>query len=560
VSTTVTVTAILSALLGGIGLFLLGMWLMTEGLKLAAGATLKRVLASWTDSPTRALVTGAGLTATLQSSSAVTVATVGFVNAGLLTLSQAVWVIYGSNVGTTMTGWIVALTGIEIRLDAYALPAIGLGMLLRLSNPGSRRAAYGQALAGFAIFLLGIQALKTGFSSLAANVDFSTLPQNGWLAVAVYFGIGAFLTFLIQSSSATTVISISAAAAGVIPIEHAAVVIIGADLGTSSTAALSALGATANARRAAASHVVLNVVTAMFAVTMLASLVAVARGIQQLLSLPSDAGVTVAIFSTTFNVAGVLLMIPFTRAMVRVLERRFVSQEDDLARPKHFDATLLEVPELAVRGLLLELQRLGHACLDLVAETSGFVRRGSEAMQRRRAGIETLAGQVRSVIGKLNRARLSADVADDVPALLRALQHYEEIVDLALDARPLASLPSDWFAELRPRFAEATRVALQATDTSLPGFDLVRMRAALEEAGSVYEHLKARLLDAAADATVSVAIMDEHMQDIARLHRATERAAKAAERIAPHLSCETPVTDAGAPAAIQAESAGTSDE
>ena len=516
---------------------------MTEGLKLAAGAALRRVLASWTDSPARALATGAGLTATVQSSSAVTVATVGFVNAGLLTLNQAVWVIYGSNVGTTMTGWIVALTGIEIRLDAYALPAVGLGMLLRISNPGSRRASYGQALAGFAVFLLGIQALKTGFSSLAANVDFTALPGEGALAVAVYFAIGVALTLLIQSSSATTAISISAAAAGVIPVEHAALVIIGADLGTSSTAGLAAIGATANARRAAASHVLLNVVTAVFAVTMLSSLIAAARTFQELLSLPANAGVTVAVFSTTFNVVGVILMIPFTRALVRALERRFVSKDDDLARPKHLDATVLEVPELAVRGLLLEMQRLGRASLDLAAETASFPRRSREAMAGRRAGIESLAAHVRAVVGKLNRARLSADVADDVPALLRALQHYEEVADLALEARPLAALEAAWLADLRPRFAEATRAALESTDTAEPAFDPARMRGALEEADGVYEALKARLLDAAADGTVSVAVMDEHVQDIARLHHAVERAAKAAGRIAPHLGRERAVRE-----------------
>lgn len=537
----------LSALLGGIGLFLLGMWLMTDGLKLAAGAALKRVLASWTDSPFRALVTGAGLTATVQSSSAVTVATVGFVNAGLLTLIQAVWVIYGSNVGTTMTGWIVALTGIEIRLDVYALPAIGIGMLLRVSNPGSRRAAYGQALAGFAVFLLGIQALKTGFATLAENVDFSVLPADGWLAVAAYFSIGVVLTFLIQSSSATSAISISATAAGVIPVEHAALVIVGADLGTSSTAALSALGATANARRAAASHVVLNVVTAAFAVVTLTGLVAAARMVQQALALPADAGVTVAIFSTTFNVVGVLLMVPFTRSMVRALERRFLSQDEDLARPRHLDATLLEVPELAVRGLLLEVQRLGRACLEIAANSTGIDGRDDASMRRRQSGIDALADQVRGVVGRLNRARLSADVADDVPALLRALQHYEEVSDLAINGRPQGQLSAPWFRELRPRFAEATRAALESCDTSAPTFNAADMRRALDEAERTYEDLKARLLEAAADATVAVAVMDEHMQDIARLHRATERAAKAADRIAPHLHRERAETPAIGP-------------
>lgn len=150
------IAALLGALAGGIGLFLLGMWLMTDGLKLAAGEALRRTLETGTRSPLRGLAAGTGLTAIVQSSSAVTVATVGFVNAGLLTLTQAVWVVYGSNVGTTMTGWIVAATGIQVRLDAYAL------------------------------------------------------PQEGLAATAVFFAIGIVLTVLIQSSSATTAIALTA--------------------------------------------------------------------------------------------------------------------------------------------------------------------------------------------------------------------------------------------------------------------------------------------------------------------------------------------------------------
>lgn len=136
-----SVLAQLGAFVGGIGLFLLGMWLMTDGLRVAAGNALRQALARGTRTSARGLMAGIGLTAAVQSSSAVTVASIGFVNAGLLTLTQAVWVIYGSNIGTTMTGWIVAVTGIQVRLDTYALPLIGVGMLIRLTGAGSKRAA-----------------------------------------------------------------------------------------------------------------------------------------------------------------------------------------------------------------------------------------------------------------------------------------------------------------------------------------------------------------------------------------------------------------------------------
>jgi phosphate:Na+ symporter len=530
-----TVFEIISTLLGGIGLFLLGMWLMTDGLKLAAGALLRNVLAKSTHTPLRGIATGAGLTATVQSSSAVTVATVGFVNAGLLTLLQAVWIIYGSNIGTTMTGWIVALTGVEIKLDAYALPVIGVGMLIRLSKPHSKSAAYGQALAGFALFLLGIQALKTGFSDVATGVDFSALPQGGLSAVAVYFGIGVVLTFLVQSSSATSAIAISATAAGMVPVEHAALVIIGADLGTSSTAALSALGATSNARRAAGGHVVLNVVTAAFAVAFLGVLIPAASWLQGVLSLPSGPGVTVAMFSSMFNVVGVLLMIPFTKPMVRMLEGRFASSEEDLARPRHIDATVLEVPELAVRGLGLEVQRLGSACLELASESTGGVQADGERLARKEKAIKMLAEEIRAGVSGLNRARLSKDVADDVPALLRALQHYEEVLDLAVAGTSVRPVRVDWYANLHASLVEKVRAAFAASDTSADTFEEDRMMRMRAEADAVYETMKAKLLEAAADREIAVADMDDRIEEIARMHRAVERATKAASRLAPHL-------------------------
>ena len=135
--------SLIGAFIGGLGLFLLGMALMTDGLKIAAGRTLRDILGRWTRTRLRGLLAGALVTSMVQSSSAVTVATIGFVNAGLLTLAQAVWVIFGANVGTSMTGWLVALVGFHVRIDALALPLLGLGMLLRITGADRRRGAIG---------------------------------------------------------------------------------------------------------------------------------------------------------------------------------------------------------------------------------------------------------------------------------------------------------------------------------------------------------------------------------------------------------------------------------
>jgi phosphate:Na+ symporter len=521
---------LISTFAGGIGLFLLGMWLMTEGLRLGAGGALRQVLERWTHSPARGLASGIGLTAIVQSSSAVTVATVGFVNAGLLTLAEAVWVIYGANVGTTMTGWIVAATGVEVKLDVYALPLVALGMFMRLRGAGTRTAAYGQALAGFALFLLGIQTLKANFSELAQVVDFAALPSSGPVAGMLYLGIGIVITLLVQSSSATVVITLSAASAGVIPPPLVALVIIGANLGTSSTAAIAAVGATAEARRVAASHVLFNLVTTVFAVASLPWLLPMVVAAQAVLGLPEGAPVTLALFATTFNVIGVVLMLPLTRPMVRFLQRRFTTDADNLARTQHLDATLLGVPDLALQALLRELQRLGGHALHAAAEAAGPA--GPDAAARRTgAALRTLAAGIRRHAAQVNRTAMSEEAAAALAPLLRALQHYEEVLDLALRRSGAEVEPTAEYARAREAYAAAVRAVFAACDTAREGFAAPAMEAAATEAARIYVELKERLLRGAALGELPMVEMDAHMREIGDLQDAVERAVKAAQRV-----------------------------
>jgi phosphate:Na+ symporter len=161
--------ALLGALLGGVGLFLLGMRLMTDGLKLSAGPALRHILGQWTLTPAHGLAAGVLVTALVQSSSAVTVATIAFVNAGLLSLAQSIGVIYGANLDTTMTSWLVALVGFRVDLRAVALPLIGIGVALRIAGSRSRGAGLGDALAGFGLCFLGVEVLQGGFADLGRS-------------------------------------------------------------------------------------------------------------------------------------------------------------------------------------------------------------------------------------------------------------------------------------------------------------------------------------------------------------------------------------------------------
>jgi phosphate:Na+ symporter len=167
--------ALIGPLVGGLGLFLLGMGMMSDGLRLAAGAALQHILGVATRTRWHALGSGMLVTALVQSSSAMTVATIGFVNAGLLGLAPALWVLFGANLGSTMTGWLVAVLGLKFKIDALALPLVGVGVLLRLTGSGRRHGAVGTAVAGFGLLFLGISLLQQAFTGLAGQLS---LPQG----------------------------------------------------------------------------------------------------------------------------------------------------------------------------------------------------------------------------------------------------------------------------------------------------------------------------------------------------------------------------------------------
>lgn len=341
------------AVLGGVGLFLLGMWLITEGLKVAAGASLERLLASWTRNRLRGLLSGTLLTALVQSSSAVTVAALGFVNSGLLRFERAVWVIFGSNLGTTLTAWVVALIGVKFKIDVLALPLVGVGALLRVFAPSDRYRNLGMALAGFGILFMGIDVLSGGFENLGSQF---TVPEGAALVWLVLAGI--VLTSLMQSSSATVALVLTALAGGLLGFREAAAMVIGANVGTTSTALIATLGATANARRLAIAHVLFNLLTGVMAYLLIGPLLAVVAVVAGVTGLEQDPAAQLALFHTTFNLLGILLMWPVEPLMSRFLLSRFKERQHSLAKLQFLDRNLIALPDAARAALAQEMERL----------------------------------------------------------------------------------------------------------------------------------------------------------------------------------------------------------
>lgn len=353
-------SALLSAA-GGLGLFLLGMGLMTEALRSLAGNRLRRALLRFTRSAWSGAAAGAIGTALVQSSSATTVATVGFVSAGLLSFQASLGIIFGANVGSTGLGWLVALLGIKFELAGVMLPLVLVGAGLRLLGRG-RQALLGQALAGMALLFVGIAALQQALAGQGLLLDpgrFDAATPLGRLQLVL---LGLFSTVITQSSGAGVATTLAALAAGVIGLPQACALVIGMDVGTTVTALMASIGASLSARRTAAAHVIFNLFTAVGAFLLLPAYLALLRlGWPALIERDPEFGLTA--FHSGFNLLGVLLVLPFTapfaaliRRLVRPGEGRLI---DDLAdTPPADPAAAISQARHSLEPCLLELLQL----------------------------------------------------------------------------------------------------------------------------------------------------------------------------------------------------------
>ena len=414
---------LLGSIIGGLGLFLLAIGMMTEGLKLAAGNALRTLLAKWSKTPFRGVVSGAAMTALVQSSSAVTVASLGFVNAGLLSMRHALGIVYGANIGTTMTGWLVAIVGFKLNIQAVALPMIGVGMILKLLKPNSRLASVGIAIAGFGLFFVGIDSLKTAFEGIVSTFDLSQFKAEGVEGFLMYLVIGFVMTVLTQSSSASIALTITAATSGMVGIYAAGAMVIGANIGTTSTAMFASIGATSSAKRVAAAQVVFNVATAVVAALILPLLFGLIHWVTAVAEIDADPGITLAIFHTLFNLLGVALIFPLNDRLASFLEQRFVSLEEEASKPKHLDKNIAQTPDLAVNALILELLSVSDRFLHVYPKL--FSQQSSEitAVENDIHGVEALCQHISQFIVDVERAALSEETTKALASLMR-VEHY----------------------------------------------------------------------------------------------------------------------------------------
>lgn len=553
---------IAGALLGGLGLFLLAVTMITDGLKLAARDTLKDILGRYTSTPLRGVASGLLVTAVVQSSSAVTVATIGFVNAGLLNLGQSLGVVYGANIGTTMTGWLVATVGFGFKLDALALPLIGLGMLGRLFGTSTRLGAVGEAVAGFGLFFIGIDVLRGAFEGFAERVDVASFAPQGGLGVALYVLLGFAMTVVTQSSSAAIALTLTAASGGALGLNAAAAMVIGANVGTTSTAALATLGATANARRVAAAHVVFNVLTGAIALLLLPGMLWLTEYARTVIGLPAAPAASLALFHTVFNLLGVLLMLPLTRRLAAFLSRRFITREETLARPHFLDRTVLVTPSLAMEALKLELARALTLARDTALAAMSMEGETPDSARPQRQGLRGLLEAIDGFVTDLEASRLPADLAGALPLALRVTNYLEDVTGLAdtIDAhRPdVAAISREAVMPTISSYRAAVAAQIGRCDPDADEIRAADMEAGLTDLEGQWHQLKTVLLEAASRRQLPLERLNDALEGMrAALHLA-EQITKATRR----LRVMTPGATSAREAAAEAAAAGpkTGDE
>jgi phosphate:Na+ symporter len=391
---------VIADLLGGLGFFLLGMVLLTDGLKSVAGDSLRQVLTRFTGGPVKALLSGAAVTTLVQSSSATTLTTIGFVSAGLLTFPQAIGVIFGANLGTTSTAWLVSLVGLKLQIGLFALPLVGIGALLRLVTQG-RAASLGLALAGFGLLFVGIDALQSGMAGLSERIDPAALPGATLTGRLALVAVGMAMTVVMQSSSAAIATTLAALDAGTITLEQGAALAIGQNVGTTVKVAVASIGASIPARRTALAHIVFNVLTGIVAFAILPAVLWVAQQVGG--GDVADGPATLAAFHSTFNVLGVVLLLPFVHRLAAGIERAIPERVPTLAR--HLDTSLLGLPPVAIEASRRALCEMLRVTLEVMVEASS----GSITAAQRSARLLPVREALAETRRFLGRIRTSPD-------------------------------------------------------------------------------------------------------------------------------------------------------
>ena len=433
------------ALLGGLAIFLYGMNLMGDGLAKVAGGKLERILETLTSNPIRAVLLGMGVTAVIQSSSATTVMVVGFVNSGIMKLTQAVGIIMGANIGTTVTAWLISALGFKVDIAAFALPLLAFALPLFFSGKSSRK-SIGEFVFGFAFLFMGLQSLKANAPDLGANPEMLAFVQNytdmGFFSIILFLFIGAILTMIVQASAATMAITLIMCANGWIDYHLGVALVLGENIGTTITANLAALTGNTQARRAALAHLVFNVFGVMWVLVLFYPFTnAVSWFVTHVMKV-SDPAVAVsfklAAFHTAFNISNTFIMIWFVSLIEKTVCTLIKPKvEDEEYRLRYITGGMLSTAELSILQAHKEISLFAERTarmFNMVKEL--FYEKNEETFLKTYSRVEKYENisdrmeiEIANYLTEVSEGRLSSESKEEIRIMLRAVSEIESIAD-----------------------------------------------------------------------------------------------------------------------------------
>lgn len=351
-----------TVILSGIAIFIIGMFFMQDGFKQLSGGILEKLLEKFTSNTLYAILTGFLSTSVVQSSTIITLIVVSFLSAELLTLVQAVGIVFGSNVGSTTTAWIVSSLGVDVKISTYAFPMLVFGVVLRFFKSNGVKGS-GNVLLGLGFIFLGISYMKDGFDIMKNSIDLASYAMEGYLGIIVYILIGILITVVIQSSAATLAIVITALNADSITYVNAIALAIGANVGTTLTTILASFASNENGKRVALIHFLFNLISATFITILIYQFIDLTDFIAPFLGVSdNNYGMKLALFHTIFSVTGVILLTPAISLLVKLSEKLIQKKVSSASKPKYLNKSVLSNPDASLAALKKEIINLYENC------------------------------------------------------------------------------------------------------------------------------------------------------------------------------------------------------